>query len=146
MNLIQVATFTHNGRPFYSFATALEAGEANAVAGDVCDYLTDTLGDGFAYQVSPVDWLRTGPAGEGDRIQVRGAANDAFAAADLDANPAPTAALCITPHQAELMGGALEVGADCEEWADSDYQQARELMAKLESVQAGGSVVIQVQA
>lgn len=146
MNRIQVATFTHNGRPFYTFATAQELPEASSIAGTICDRLTDALGDGFGYQVTPVDYIRTGPAGMGDATHAEGLAVNAFEARGERPNPPPTAAVCVSPDQARFIGSALNVGSDDESHSEDNYEAAMELIDKLETVAAGGSVVIQVQA
>lgn len=146
MNTIQVATFTHNGRPFYSFATPRHAGDAAFIAGRVCDYLTDTIGDGFNYQVAPVSYIRGGPAGDGDAIQAHGAALAAFKESGESENPPPTSAVSITRDEAAFIACALEVGSDDESHADSDYIAARELIEKVQqAADLGGSVVIQVR-
>lgn len=145
MNLISIGALTFNGRTFYTFATSQNLGDASAIAGAAVDYLTDQLGDGFGYQVNQADFVRSGPAGDADARQLRDQAAGTFHAQGEQPNPPPTAAICITPDQARFIASALEVGADDESHAESDYQAAREVIAKLETVQAGGSVVIQVQ-
>jgi hypothetical protein len=141
MNSVQLATVTLNGKTVYQWACARAADQVAAEAGAVCDALTDRFGDGFGWNVRPLPYAHA----TASAAILADAAATAIIAGGVTLNQAPTAAVVLTPHQAELCSGALEIGVD-EDWSDPDEAAARELWQKVQqAAELGGSVVLTIR-